>query len=355
MKVVIVTNISTPYRDPVYRLLNNFEDIESKVFFCSKSEPNRNWNMGSIEFDHVFLSKKTNKFIHFNFNVFRELNKFKPDVILTAGFNPTMLFAWLWTILRFKKHIPFSDANIYSERGLSVLHKIIRKIVFSSSNAFLGASEGTLELYKGYKIPNNKLFKSCLAIDNYKFKQIDEKKEYDLMFCGQFIERKQPIFFCEIAKIVSESKPGLKVLLLGSGPLKEDCLKYLIENDIDFTDAGFVQPDDLPNYVNSSRLLLFPTLKDPWGLVANEALASGVPVLISSVAGAAEELVIDGFNGFVLDNYNVDKWSLKVNEILTNTYLENKMSINATNSVINYTFSSAAEGIYRAVMFSLIK
>lgn len=107
--------------------------------------------------------------------------------------------------------------------------------------------------------------------------------------------------------------------------------------------------------MNSSRLLLFPTLKDPWGLVANEALASGVPVLISSVAGAAEELVIDGFNGFVLDNYNVDKWSLKVNEILTNTYLENKMSINATNSVTDFSFSSAAEGIYRAVMFSLIK
>lgn len=355
MKVVIVTNISTPYRDPVYRLLNDFEDIESKVFFCSKSEPNRNWNMGSIEFDHVFLSKKTNKFIHFNFNVFRELNKFKPDVILTAGFNPTMLFAWLWSLILFKKHIPFSDANLHSERNLSVFHKLIRSLVYKTSNAFLGASEGAFELYKSYKIPNSKLFKSCLAAENHKFRLNDVSKNYDLMFCGQFTDRKQPLFFCKIAKSISKSKPDLKVLLMGTGPLKEHCIIYLNENNINFTDAGFVQPDDLPNYVNSSRLLLFPTLKDPWGLVANEALASGVPVLISSVAGAAEELVIDGYNGFVFDNYNIDKWSLKVNEILTNTYLENKMSLNATNSVTDFSFSSAAEGIYRAVMFSMIK
>ena len=351
MKVVIITNIPTPYRDPVYGLLNDFHDIESKVFFCSKSEPNRNWNMGSIEFDHVFLSKKTNKFIYFNFNVFRELNKFKPDVILTAGFNPTMLFAWLWSLILFKKHIPFSDANLYSERSLSILHKIIRKIVFSSSNAFLGASEGTLELYRSYKISSNELFKSCLAIDNDKFKEIDEKKEYDLMFCGQFIERKQPMFFCEIAKMVFESKPDLKVLLLGSGPLKADCVKYLIENNINFTDAGFVQPTDMPYFYKRARLFLFPTLHDPWGLVVNEALAAGVPVLVSCVAGSANELVIDNYNGFIFDNLNKSRWVEKINIVFTDVYLEKKLSVNAVNSIENYTFSSAATGIYSAIKF----
>ena len=351
MKVAIVTNISTPYRDPVYRLLGDFEDIESKVFFCSKSEPNRHWNIGSIEFDHLFLSENNNKFIHFNFNVFCELNKFNPDVVLTAGFNPTMLLAWLWAFLRFKKHIPFSDANIHSEKSLTIFHKILRKIVFSSSNAFLGASEDTLELYKSYKISSNKLFKSCLAIDNEKFKELDVKKDYDLMFCGQFIERKQPMFFCEIAKMVFASKPDLKLLLLGNGPLKADCLKYLSENNINFTDAGFVQPADLPSFYKRARLFLFPTLQDPWGLVVNEALAAGVPVLASSVAGSADELVKDNFNGFILDNLDKSRWVEKINIVFEDVYIEKKMSLNATNSVKNHTFSSAAKGIYNAIKF----
>ena len=355
MRVAIITNIPTHYRDPVYALFNDFKDIESKVFFCSKSEPNRNWRLRSIEFDHEFLSKNKNKFIHFNFNIFYKLKKYNPDVVMTAGFNPTMLFAWFWTILSSKKHISFSDANIHSERNLSIVHKYVRKIVFKYSNAFLGASEGTLDLYRSYKIPNIKLFKSCLAIDNKKFKEINEEKEYDLMFCGQFIDRKQPFFFCELAKAISESKPELKVLLLGNGPLKEDCLIFLNQNNINYTDPGFVQPDKLPYYFNRVRLFLFPTLMDPWGLVANEALASGVPILISSVAGAANELVINGYNGFVLKHHNLESWVIKIHEIFNDYLLAEKLSLNAVKSVEEFTFRRASIGIHKAVLYSTFK
>ena len=233
------------------------------------------------------------------------------------------------------------------------MHKILRKIVFSSSSAFLGASEGTIGLYRSYRISSNKIFKSCLAIDNHKFRYQDERKEYDLMFCGQFIERKQPMFFCEIAKLALESKPNLKILLLGSGPLKTGCLKYLNENNVDFTDAGFVQPTDLPSYYKKARLLLFPTLQDPWGLVVNEALAAGVPVLLSSVAGSANELVIHNYNGFVFSNFNKRIWAEKINTVFTDVYIEKMLSLNAVNSVVNYNFNLAANGIYKAVQYVL--
>src|SRR5690606_1507525 len=121
------------------------------------------------------------------------------------------------------------------------------------------------------------------------------KKKYDLLFCGQFVYRKNPEFFTNLSIQLAKKLPDIKILLIGNGPIKDYCISELQINKIDFFDAGFVQPSEIIKYYNSSKLLIFPTKKDAWGLVANEALASGMPVLVSSVAGVSNELVIDGY------------------------------------------------------------
>ena len=64
---------------------------------------------------------------------------------------------------------------------------------------------------------------------------------------------------------------------------------------------GFVQYDDLPVYYALARYaLLLPSLKDTWGLVVNEAMASGLPVLVSDRCGCASHLVEENENGYVI-------------------------------------------------------
>ena len=353
MKITIVTNIPTPYRDPVYLELSKFNEIDLLVLYCSPSEPNREWKVNKLSFNHKFLSEKTKTYVHFNFNILKELNYFNPDVVITAGFNPTMLIAWLWTIHKKRKHIPFSDANIHSESKLSIFHKLIRKLVYKTSDAFLGASDKTLKLFKSYNIDDKKFFKSCLSVANEKFKPNKNiEKKYDLLFCGQFIDRKNPLFFVELVKYINNFKPEIRVLLIGNGPLKEKTIKKLDEYQITYDDAGFVQPSEIINYYHMSKLFIFPTKKDPWGLVANEALASGVPVLVSSVAGVANELVIDGFNGYVFDNFDLNSWGEITFQLLLNKNMYNTFSKNALLSVNKFTHKKAAIGILKASSFS---
>jgi len=353
MKIAIVTNIPTPYRNPVYSIVDKQDSIESLVFFCSRSEPNRKWQNLNIQFNHKFLSNKTDRFIHYNWNIYKELSKFKPDVIITSGFNPTMLLAWLWSLLNGKRHIPFLDSNLESESKLGYLHKLTRKIVFRTSSAFIGASNKTLDLYRSYNVKETALFKSCLTIDNKMFeKKQDIKRKFDLLFCGQFIEGKNPIFFCKLAIRLKEKIPNINLLLIGDGPLKEKCISELKNNDVSFTDAGFVQHTSLPKLYQTSKILIFPTSKDAWGLVANEALASGVPVLVSKVAGVAEELVIDNYNGYVFTELNLEKWHKKALCVLTDNELREQFSNNAKESVQAYSFKAAAEGILKAIYFS---
>jgi glycosyltransferase involved in cell wall biosynthesis len=355
MKIAIVTNIPTPYRNPVYSKLSHFDKVDLFVFYCSYTEPNRSWKQQNLDFKHKFLSNKKDRFVHFNWNILKELNQFNPDVTITSGFNPTMLLAWLWSLTKKKKHIPFSDANIHSESKLSFFHKLIRKMVYKTSAAFIGASDKTLELFKSYNINNTKLFRSCLAINNENFKQNKTiEKKYDLLFCGQFNERKNPLFFVELAKYINDLKPGIRVLLIGNGPLKEKTIEKLNEYQIKYDDVGFVQPSEIINYYHLSKLFIFPTQKDPWGLVANEALAAGVPVLVSSVAGVANELVIDGYNGDVFENFELKLWGEKTYHLLTNQILYENLSTNALRSVDKFTHEEAATGIFQASSFSYI-
>ncbi len=231
IKVTIVTNIPTPYRNPVYSILGKMKDVELLVLFCSHTEPNRKWKSEPLDFKHKYLSTNTNIFVHSNWNVFKELTKFRPDVVITSGFNPTMLFSWFWTLLYRKKHIPFSDANIHSESNLSLLHKIARKLVFKTSAAFIGASEKTFELYRHYGVSDKKLFKSCLAVDNDNFiPSKDVKKEYDILFCGQFIKRKKPVIAFDIGGPKEIIKNNFNGYLIEKGDINAFANKIKILN-----------------------------------------------------------------------------------------------------------------------------
>ena len=69
--------------------------------------------------------------------------------------------------------------------------------------------------------------------------------------------------------------------------------------------AGFRQVEELPLFYGGAGAFVHPALGEPWGLVINEAMASGLPILSSKNVGAAEELVHDGVNGFIFDPENI--------------------------------------------------
>jgi glycosyltransferase involved in cell wall biosynthesis len=359
MKVVLVINIPTPYRIPIFEKLAEYLGNNFLVIFAAHREPNRSWNLQSLHFNHIFLNeniiekKDGFNYVHNNIDVIQQLKIFNPDVIITTGFNPTHLYAWIFAKLFRKKHLTMTDGTIETEKHLSWLHKLIRKIVFSTSHAFIGAGQQSLALYQSYGVPSCAIFQSHLCAGNERFKNQKsfDERNYDLMFSGQFTERKLPFFFAEIAKKVSLTRPNIRVLILGSGPLKEEFLKQLEDDGIDYTYPGFVTQEELPRYYCDAKLFLFTTRLDPWGVVANEALASGTPVLVTPHAGLANDLVKNDDNGYVLET-NSDLWATQILTTLDNPNYWQKLSYNAVKSVSSYTYENGAKGIFNACNYA---
>ena len=355
MKIVIVANIPAPYRESVYEQLSEKDGVDLTVIYCAAIEKNRKWIIENPRYKAVFLKSKTFSFgeYHFHFNtseISKQLRSINPNIVITNAFAFPMLVAFLYTLFFGKKHICFTDGTLVTEKKLTILHKLVRKLVFSKTSAFIGPSDATEVLYKSYGVDGSEIFKSHLCVDNKKYinNVLVENREYDILFVGQFIERKCTDFFARVVSGLVMKLGVCNVRVVGSGPLQETFIQALKSTNANVTFDGFVQQDELPAVYRSAKLLLMPTKEDCWGVVANEALASGTPVITNIEAGVAGELVIDGISGRVLD-LDVNTWVEEIIKLLSNKDLLQHMSVQSHPIVSDYTFTNASQGIYDAI------
>ena len=361
MRIAIVTNIPAPYRLPVYALLADMPEVELCVFFFCGREPDRQWDLPDGNFKRIFLHERfvnfRGRFIHANPDIWSELRTFCPDVVVTTGFNPTHLLAYVYTLLHRAHHVAMTDGTLQSEQKLYVLHRLVRKVVYAGTRAFIGASDGAFALYRSYGINPAHLFKSHLCANNAAFFSAPSiEKKYDFIFCSRFVDIKNPLFAIKVASGVARALGRrTSILFVGAGEM-EHAMRAAVATAAGHVDgifAGFARQEDLPSHYGAARIFLFPTLWDPWGVVANEACAAGVPVIATSVAGSSGELVRDGDNGFILP-LDVDKWIDASVRLLNNETLYSTMSARCRSRVAEYNFANAALGILQATQATQI-
>jgi glycosyltransferase involved in cell wall biosynthesis len=363
-KIVFVTNEPAPYRIPIFNEMAETPGISLHVVFCCKREPNRHWNLPPFNFAHTFLRERINtvkgRYIHNNPDVVPTLRQLAPDVVITDGFNPTHLYSFGYAMLKGVPHVAMTDGTLDSEKDLSPIHRFVRRFVYARSRAFVWASLGGKKLYESYGILEDHCFRSCLCIDNSIYlqepPQEKEQKQYDFIFCGRIESVKNPLFALDVAlEVANRLQRKVKVLFVGSGSLEEE-VKEKAAQYPDLLEAnlnGFAKQYDLPALYRSARIFIFPTLWDPWGVVANEACAAGLPILVSPNAGAAGELVLDEENGYICD-LDVTLWADRATLLLTQPDIYRKFSDRSRSLVSKYTFEDASSGIISACRFAAL-
>ncbi len=360
-RLAIVTNEPPPYRIPVFQRIGRSPGITLQVIFCARREPNRNWDLPPFEFDHCFLRERIStvkgRYIHNNPDVVLALRRFAPDVIVNDGLNPTQLYAFAYAWMKGIPHVPLTDGTYESELGLSRVHKFVRRIVYARSQAFLSASMGGQRLFESYGVSRDRCFKSYLCIDNDAYQNTPEPDgpKFDFIFSGRLVPEKGPMFALEVA-LETARRLGRKtrIVFAGSGS-EEERLKEAARQMTDMVEAhfhGFALQKELPGLYRSARIFLFPTHADVWGVVANEACAAGLPVIVSPHAGVAGELVIEGENGHVC-LLDVARWAEHAATLLAQQGKWELFSRRSLALVKKYTFDHAAQGVVDACRSAL--
>jgi glycosyltransferase involved in cell wall biosynthesis len=153
------------------------------------------------------------------------------------------------------------------------------------------------------------------------------------------------------AKLESDLRSEVGLVFAGDGISKEELVqqaKRISPGAICF--PGFAQREDLAGLYALAETLVLPTHSDPWGLVVNEAMACGLPIVVSSVAGCSADLVGDGWNGYVVPPRDSEKLSVAIDSLLRQPELKQTMSAHSLERIRKYSPEACADGLAAAAI-----
>lgn len=352
MKVLYIYCMPAPYRVDFFNELGKYCDLT--VLFERKTARNREQKWLASEFYNfraIFLrGLMVGDESSFSPEVVFYINR-GYDVIVTGGYSsPTYMIAM--TYMRAKK-IPFflnADGGFIKEDSWW-LGKL-KHFLVTCPKGYLSTGSRTSQYLMHYGAKEENIyvfpFTSVKKEDIYS-PGIEEKKavkqklgisaEKILISVGQFIPRKGFDLLIRAAKMIN-SEYGVYII---GGCAGEEYNTYIRNNHI--TNVHFVDfkvKSELQDYYIAADAFVFPTREDVWGLVLNEALAFGLPVVTSDKAVSSFELVQEGRNGYIVDPEAVEKMAGKITEILDHDELRQKMSEEALGIIEKYTIENMA-------------
>jgi glycosyltransferase involved in cell wall biosynthesis len=260
----------------------------------------------------------------------------RPDVVLVPGWGEHYALATLQAAKQTETSIVMlSDSTVDDAQRSWWKERIKRRIVRMCSSALVAGKRHT-EYITSLGMPHDMVFTGYDVVDNEYFStqskavrtvghQLKPQKnlpENYFLASNRFVEKKNLTRLLEAyaSYVEHAGDESWSLVLLGDGPLRpaliEQARQLGIHDKVLF--SGFKHYHELPVYYGLANAFIHASTTEQWGLVVNEAMASGLPVLISERCGCAPDLVEDGVNGYTFDPFDVHGMAARMLQISSN-------------------------------------
>jgi glycosyltransferase involved in cell wall biosynthesis len=361
--VVILTNYIPPHALPFYSAFS--ERCEKLTMLLStQMESNRHWQADwgglDVQVQKTLTIKRPWRHpvgfeesleIHFPRDTIRRIKQLRPDVIISEQFGYRSLMASLYrTCFRRVPLAYWVCLSEHTEQGRGVSRRMLRKWLVSRADA-IGVNGRSGERYLHHLgMPQDR---TCVvpytAVTNV-FDRLPATRTpeaaHRLLYSGQLIELKGlPAFVKTLARWATDHPDRrIEFNLVGSGPQQEAIASVPRPANLELNLLGQRDFAELAQIYGEHGILVSPTLSDEWGMVVNEAMAAGMPVLGSVFGQAGLELIDDGENGWQFRPDDSDDVYRAIDRALTTTPERlNDMRQAARQRVAHITPSYAAE------------
>ncbi len=370
-RIALLTNYA-PYRVSLFRELER-RCRRLDVLVPRRKKPNRPWEMDShglnMEIQRSFAVRQISRHpqgfneslsVEVPYDTVWKLLRTRPDVIISGELGLRTVQALVYS--RMTQRTPcvvWATLSDHSELGRGHFRRLIRHLVLPCADAILVNGAGGERYIRGFGVPASKIFKVPYTVDTQLFADIPLYREPGaarrLLFSGQLIGRKGlvPLLSTLSHWVFDHPKERIEFWLVGDGPDRRMVEGLSLSPRVTVRMVGNVPYCELPAYYAQCGILAFPTLADEWGVVVNEAMTSGMPVLGSLYSQAVEELVDDGVTGWTFRPDREDEMYRAIDRALTvsESQLLNMRAM-ARQRAMALTPEYAADAIMRAVKFA---
>ena len=372
-RVVIITEIISPYRIPVFNALAQHDGIDLHVIFLSETDPiQRQWVIykDEIHFSYQVLPSwrrrvGSHSFL-LNWGTETALRQASPDFIVCGGYN--YVASWQSMSWAQRNRVPFTlwaESTTRDLRSGRALIESLKVKFLRGCNAFVVPGKSAVEYLKRFGVPDEMIFTAPNAVDTPFFSQRADavRRGTDahrqmlrlparfFLFTGRLVPEKGTFDLLDAYEALSLSvRNEVGLVFVGDGAARsalEQRATAINPGVIQF--AGFAQRESLPSYYAFADALVFPTHTDTWGMVVNEAMACGLPVISSDAAGCVSDLVENGWNGRVVSADDVGQLASAMEELARDAELRSLMGQRSKERIEKYSPETWAAGMAKAV------
>jgi glycosyltransferase involved in cell wall biosynthesis len=327
-KVVAIANHPIQYQAPLFRKLTECGDVEFAVAFAELPDAAQQgqgfgvpfkWDIPLLEgYRWTVLPTRPVTGVGGRRRVLSpriQVRELRADVLLLTGWQTLPLIQMLLAAVQ--ERVPVLM------RGESSALKRRNAIVRTFHRALLRRVDGLLVIgtanrafYESYGVPRTRMFDAPYFVDNgrfggdadaYRGQRRELRAQYAIpedaacfVFAGKFEQKKHPEHLLKALALLQGRNPELLVhgLLVGAGALEGSLRDFARLHHLPVTFAGFLNQTEIAKaYVVSDALVLPSDYGETWGLVVNEAMACGLPALVSDRVGCGPDLVLPGVTG----------------------------------------------------------
>jgi 1,2-diacylglycerol 3-alpha-glucosyltransferase len=253
--------------------------------------------------------------------VLKTLEEIRPDVVFLYGYSLSIMrYIKSWAKNNNVASVLISDSNYADQKRYWPLELLKSLLVSRFEAAFVGGTSSSLYIQSlrfpkqnivlGYDVIDNEFFQNRNMVNNKNISQVREKwnlPEKYFLFVGRMIKEKNLMRLLKAyaSYVDSAGSNPWDLVLCGDGPEEAELHNYVQESDESLRKhirfCGVVKQPELIDYYSAASCLLLPSISESWGLVVNEALACGLPVIASQRCGCAMDLVVNDVNGWQVD------------------------------------------------------
>lgn len=386
VRIAVLNSHPIQYFAPLYAYLNASPDIEVTALYCSdfslrggydrQFQRPVTWDVDLLAgYRSVFLGPRAKVRMPGGFfslivpEVWREVRSGRYDALWLHGHgyaaNLIALVAaktrGIPVLMRCETHLGLARGPIKRR-----LRSVLLRLLYRACDRFLAIGTANAAFYRAMGVPGDRIFLVPYSVDNARF--IDASRLSDaaraaarralglregvpvVLYASKLTTRKHPDDLVRAAALLRRRGLDFDLLMVGSGEL-EDALRAMVRSHgLDgVVFAGFVNQTEMPRMFGVSDVFVLPSENEPWGLIVNEALCAGLPVVVTEGTGCAPDLVKDGLNGRVVAAGEVEALAAALHPLVADAHLRGRMGEAGRAIIARWGFADCLGGLRRAV------
>ena len=248
--------------------------------------------------------------------------------------------------------------------GKAVLRKPIMTMLYRTIDGFLAIGSANRDFYRAMGVPDKRISLMPYTVDNARFMEKstlseDQRaatcKRYGIssdrpaiLYISKFMRRKHPDHLVQAAKRLVAEGLAFDLVLAGNGEMQAE-LEQLAAELPYVVMPGFVNQREMPAILGACDMFVLPSEDEPWGLIVNEAMCAGLPVVVSSEVGCSADLVENGRNGQTFRAGDIDGLTNALRPIIRDANLRKSMSARGRELIERWSYRECLEGLREAV------